>query len=389
MSVSRSVLVVGAGIFGVTAALELCRRNYKVKLIDPGPLPHARAASTDISKAIRMDYGADEFYMRLMEEVFQEWDRWKQMWREPLFHEDGFLFLTRERMQPGDFEFESFRLLRARGHSAERMDSETLKARFPVWVAEKYTDGYFNPRAGWVESSLVVRWLIERARDAGVDLVEGQRAVGLIEERQRIAGIRTADGSMYRADFTIVAAGAWTPILLPHLSDFMWIVGQPVFHFHPDNPADYQAPRFAPWGADISRTGWYGFPALKDGTLKVGNHGPGHPVHPDAPREVSPEDVEECRAFLRETFPTLSNARLTTSRLCLYCDTWDGDFYIDHDPTRPGLMIATGGSGHGFKFAPVLGRIIADVLEQKPNPWAARFAWRKRGEPSKEGARHK
>ena len=71
---SKKIIIVGAGIFGVTAALELAKRGHQVKLFDPGPLPHPDAASTDISKAIRLGYGADEFYMELMEIALEGWD---------------------------------------------------------------------------------------------------------------------------------------------------------------------------------------------------------------------------------------------------------------------------------------------------------------------------
>ena len=65
----------------------------------------------------------------------------------------------------------------------------------------------------------------------------------------------------------VVAAGVWTPVLLPELSDRMWSVGQPIFYFRPEDPDSYRAPSFPPWGADIPRSGWYGFPANPDGVV--------------------------------------------------------------------------------------------------------------------------
>jgi glycine/D-amino acid oxidase-like deaminating enzyme len=185
----------------------------------------------------------------------------------------------------------------------------------------------------------------------------------------------------------LVAAGAWTPTLLPYLGDRLWAVGQPVLHFRAPDAELYRAPRFPPWAADIARTGWYGFPALPDGTLKIANHGAGRRMHPDEPRVVGAGEEARFRAFLADTFPGLVGAPLLGSRLCLYCDTWDGNFWIDHDPDRPGLVVAAGGSGHAFKFAPVLGGIIADVITREENPHARRFAWRARGALSVEEAR--
>ncbi len=385
---ARSIIVVGAGIFGVTAALELHRRGHAVSLFDPGPLPHPNAASTDISKAIRMDYGADELYMALTEQALEGWEAWNRRWGEELYHQVGVLFVTRDEMRPGGFEHESFVLLQKRGHRPQGLNSATLKARFPAWAAEKYPDGYYNPRGGWAESGKVVARLIEEARAAGVALREGLTFKQVLEEGSRAAGIVTTDDQAHRADCVVIAAGAWTPALLPHLSDVMWATGQPVLHFRPQNPADYQAARFPVWGADISNTGWYGFPVTPDGTLKVANHGPGRRVHPADPRAVAPSDEARFREFFRDTFPGLAGAPLIGSRLCLYCDTWDGNFWIDHDPQREGLVVAAGDSGHGFKFAPALGGLIADVVERKPNPYAARFAWRSRGELTKEDARY-
>jgi glycine/D-amino acid oxidase-like deaminating enzyme len=167
----------------------------------------------------------------------------------------------------------------------------------------------------------------------------------------------------------------------------MWAIGQPVYHFRVEDLSLYQPPRFVTWSADIANTGWYGFPALDDGTLKVANHGPGKRQTAEAPREVDPASEASFRAFFSRSLPGLTDAPVIFSRLCMYCDTWDGDFWIDHDPDREGLIVATGGSGHAFKFAPMLGPIIADVVEKKTNRFAHRFAWRKRGDLKTEYAR--
>jgi glycine/D-amino acid oxidase-like deaminating enzyme len=99
-------------------------------------------------------------------------------------------------------------------------------------------------------------------------------------------------------------------------------------------------------------------------------------MDPNGPRAVPATEEARFREFFRQFLPGLANAPLAYTRLCFYCDTFDGDFWIDHDPDRQGLLVCAGGSGHAFKFAPLLGSIIADVLEHKPNRYAHRFAWR-------------
>src|SRR6266496_783587 len=104
-------IVVGAGINGVVAAIELRKRGHQVVLVDPGPLPHPLAASTDISKAVRAAYGADEDYTALAEQSREIWRRWNVEFGVELYHEIGFLFMRQRTMQPGDFVYQSYKPL--------------------------------------------------------------------------------------------------------------------------------------------------------------------------------------------------------------------------------------------------------------------------------------
>lgn len=143
----RRIVVVGAGIFGASAALELQRRGDDVTLVDPGPIPHPLAESCDVSKVVRIDYGGDDLYAEMGERSI---DRWRAMNAErpdaPLFHETGVTFLSRAPMQPGGFEHESFETLRRRGHAPERLDDRAITRKFPAWNTGRYVDGYFNAR---------------------------------------------------------------------------------------------------------------------------------------------------------------------------------------------------------------------------------------------------
>ncbi len=91
---------------------------------------------------------------------------------------------------------------------------------------------------------------------------------------------------------------------------------------------------------------------------------------------VSGEHEQRCRDFLREAVPALAGAHVVGRRICYYCDTFDGYFWIDSHPQLPGLVVAAGGSGHAFKFAPVLGSVVADAVEERENRWGRPFRWR-------------
>ena len=384
---ASKILIVGAGVFGVSAALELRLRGHSVTLMDPGPLPHPDASSTDVSKLVRADYGGDEFYARFARDCIAAWHHWNANAGRTLYHETGLLVLSRDEMRPGGFEHDSLAVMRSLGQDVERMDGEHLRRRFPAWTSGLHLDGYFNPYAGWAEGSGVVAWLLTRARDAGVVLREGERMGALLEEGSHVAGIVTDSGVKHRSEIVVVATGAWTPTLLPWMGDALRCVGQPVYYLRPADPEPYGPERFPPWTADIANTGWYGFPAQPDGTVKIANHGSGVPVDPNGERIVPAEADEMFADFLVETFPDLADSRVAGRRLCLYCDSWDGDFWIDWDPNREGLLIATGGSGHGFKFAPLIGDVISDRVEGKANTWESRFRWRTLGQRRTEVAR--
>ena len=384
------IIVVGAGINGVTAAIELNKRGHDVVLIDPGPLPHPLAASADISKAVRAAYGTDEEYTELAEHSIKRWRDWNTEFGVELYHEVGVMFVRQQEMVPGDFEYESFKILTERGQKIDRMNSARLWKRFPAWNPELYRDGVLELEAGFVESSRVVATLIEHVKSLGIEQRQGVRFSELDEGDNRIKGIVLDNGRRISGDLVVMAVGAWTPYILPFTRKFFRASGQPVFHLKPGQPELFAAERFPVFGADISTTGYYGFPLSPEGVVKIANHGPGREISPESPqRAVTPKEEQNLREFLSATFPALADAPIVYSRVCMYCDTNDGHFWIAPDPERPGLIVATGDSGHGFKFAPVLGEIIADAVEGKANPLLQKFRWRPeiRGGEQKEAAR--
>ena len=374
----HDLIVVGGGIFGVTAALALKKRGHDVAIVDPGPLPHPRASSTDISKAVRLDYGDDVLYTKLMEKARDGWLRWNEQFGPDLYHETGMVMLTREQMAPGGFAHDSYHLLRRLGYDLQRFDGPEIERRFPAFRSGYCHDGYLSPLGGYAESGRVLALLLDRAAAAGVALRPGNYVTGFLEEKGRVQGVVTVEGERFAAGHVVVAAGAWTPWLLPELQVAMRTVGQPVFHLQPTQPARFRPPEFVVFAADVSRTGWYGFPLHpRTGVVKIAYHGPGMPVDPvrEVP-EVTERQIQALRAFVEEVVPPLADAPLVYTRICLYCDTRDGHFWIDRAPGREGLTVAAGGSGHAFKFAPLLGDWIADAVEGRPDPVLDRFRWR-------------
>lgn len=383
---STDVVVVGAGVFGITSALELRKRGHSVTVVDPGPIPHPLAASTDISKVVRMEYGADVQYMEMVEEALPGFRGWNESLDEVLFHETGVTMFTRGPMTPGQFEYESFHLLRSRGHRPERLTSGELQRRFPAW-SDAYVDGFYHQEGGYVESGRLISALARQAESLGVQLLESK----VTEVGDGWAVL--SDGRRLTAGLVLVAAGTWSHLLVPELAPMMRSTGHPVFHLEARDPEMFSPPLFGTFMADVAGTGWYGFPYNpRERVIKVANHGVGLRLHPELDaREVNPEDLTQLHSFLAMAFPSLAEARVLYTRRCVYCDTLDEHFWIDRHPEKPGLAVATGGSGHGMKFAPVLGPLIADAVEGVQNAWLDRFRWRDLSEQTQgeEAARHR
>ena len=368
------ILVAGAGVFGVTAAIELRNRGHAVTLVDPGPLPHPLAASTDVSKVVRLEYGADEPYTALAENAIEGWRRWNRD-LAPLYHETGLLLLRQTPLAGGTLEQDSFEMVSRRGHRPELLDAHAVRARFPVWNADRYPHGTYDPEGGFVESGKAIARLVREAQRLGVELREGVAFARLVDKD---GGIVSRAGETIPADQVVLALGAWTPHAIPWLAGVFRSTGHPVFHLAPGDRTPFSPGRFPVFCADIQNTGFYGFPAHPEsGVVKIARHGPGRPMHPEsAARFVTAEETRQLRDFLAITFPALRDTPIVYTRICLYCDSPDGHFWIARDPDRPRVVVASGDSGHGFKFAPVLGAIIADVVEGRTHPLQRRFAWR-------------
>ncbi|TRX59934.1 FAD-dependent oxidoreductase [Fulvivirga sp. M361] len=373
-------LVVGGGIFGITAVIELAKRKYRAALINPDSIPHHLAASTDVTKAVRMEYGSDTSYFKMAEICVQRWKDWNDLFNTKLYHEVGFLMLCKSHLnsEHQHFEKHSYDNLIQNGYRAQRLNREDLKKQFPGINSLAFEDACYNPDAGYAESGLTVEVLKRYARSLGVSVCEGQTLKEMVINSGKVQGIKTKEGTTFYCDHAIIAAGSSTPYVIPELSPYMKSTGHPVFWVKPENPMHFNASRFPVFTVDISNSGWYGFPFLpKHGIIKFAKHAAGTVIHPDKDdRHVGQENIRDLRTMLQYAFPELKDAPLVNTRLCLYTDTLDGHFWIDNHPDIKGLSVSTGGSGHAFKMAPLLGELTADMAEGKSHPFSKRFRWR-------------
>lgn len=373
-------LVIGAGIFGITTAIELKKKGFNVGVLNPDSIPHPLAASTDISKIVRMEYGSDEEYLQMANSCIDKWKEWNQILSTTLYHETGFLLLCRKPMEDPSqaFEYDSYTNLLKYGLQPERLNEITIADRFSALRPGEYVDGFYHSKAGFAESGRAVEVLANYARRLGVEIHENQTADQLIIDNGRVTSVKTRESESFHAGHTIVCAGANTPYLVPDLMPYMEVTGHPVFHIQPPNPDMFSREHFAVFTADISNTGWYGFPTHPtEKVIKVANHGKGLKLHPEKDeRVVLAEDFQLLKEFIQASFPSLVDQAIVYTRRCVYTDTLDGHFWIDQHPEITGLTIGTGGSGHGYKMGPILGEMIAATALGESHQWSDRYKWR-------------
>jgi sarcosine oxidase / L-pipecolate oxidase len=354
------VLVIGRGVFGLSAALSLRASGHHVVVVGTRD---GNSASEDTSRIIRNDYAGDVFHTTWADEAIEGWQRWNAESHVPLFSQVGLANLTLEPMDPTSYAGASYRSL----PNPRRLDPVAISEMLGFLTPGRFVDGYVNESAGWANASEALRHMERLCEIADV---------GIVPERAAQIGdgwVGLADDGLLRADRVVVAAGAWTPTLVPEATELLVPAGQPVLYLRPADPTHFS--NVPVWALDLARSGFYGFPATSDGIVKVGHHGPGITRRLGV-TSVPASVIDRFREFFRESVPALVGARLDRSRVCFYSDAPEGRFVVDAVPGRKHVFVAAGGSGHGFKFAPVLGDLVAAVVNHDEHPRRAQTAWR-------------
>lgn len=263
---------------------------------------------------------------------------------------------------------------------------EEIKKHFPAGLktgAFPQRTGYFNKQGGWAEAARAIEVGHKRILAAGGVIRGGCEAVSFQKTGKKVTGVVLKSGEVVTADLVLVAAGAWTPSLLasPSISCFLPPVvatGQVVAMIKL-TPEEYNIQTQVPVVFNLD-DGYYIFPPTKDRIVKMAIHGAGYTntvahggkvsvprtkLTPGAENGAIPvEAVRKIRQHLADHYPELAKKPFVDTRLCWYCDTVTGDWLIDYHPDYENLVIATGGSGHAFKFAPNIGREILAIIER-------------------------
>jgi sarcosine oxidase len=350
--VDRSVVVVGAGVFGASLARECALRGWDVTLVERVAPGHVAAGSGDESRIIRCGHGADAWHAA---SARRAWALWHEI--DPaLVVPCGVLWFAH---REDGWEIESERTLRALGIPCSRVDPAGC---FPSFAREDVAWGLWEPEAGVLRARDATRTLAAQAVAAGASLIFG-------DARPDGGGVVLGDGRRFEGDRVVWACGAWLPALFPGLVDLR-VTQQDVLYFGAD--AAWRTPPVPTW-VDYDAAA-YGVGDVDGRGVKVCSDVEGPPFDVDGDRVPLVAHERRGRSLLASRFPALAGAPLVGTRVCQYELTTDTRFLIAPHPDHPErVWLLGGGSGHGFKHGPALAERVERWLsgEDEPEPMFA------------------
>jgi sarcosine oxidase len=360
-------IVVGLGAMGSATCFQLARRGVSVIGIDRYEPPHAYGSTHGDTRITRLAVGEGPQYVPLVR-------RSHELWRE-IEHQTGARLLTQTGglilgHPGGSFLTQTRAVARQHGIAHENLSSSELAERFPTFVIDQVTEGYYEPEAGHVRPEAAVRAQLQLALGHGARLQLGERVTEWTASAHGVS-VHT-DAATYQAEQLVLCPGAWIPQLLPEAGDLFAIYRQLLYWFA--IRAGFEQWRDAPifaWElpgpvAEFSHLiGFYGFPAVDGpaGGVKLATESyeqtttPDGRQHPATPAEITGMNERYVAPHLR----WLDAVPLRTVS-CLYTSTRDNRFVIGRHPGHDAVIVVSACSGHGFKHSAAIGEAVAQLV---------------------------
>jgi sarcosine oxidase len=353
------VVVCGLGVMGSAALYTLAHRGVRVLGLDRHAPGHDRGSSHSETRIIRLSYFEHPSYVPLLRTAYDLWRELERAAGRPLLHVTGIAEIgTRDdALVTGTLDAS-----RMHGIAHELLTADSLMRRYPAFRLPANYVGVVQPDGGFLEAEPSVEAMQALAQQHGADIHIGAnvRAIHPTQSSVRvITGTDTID-----AGAAIVTAGPWTRSLLPAHHLPLRTTRQVMGWFAPTAPELFAAGAFPVFLLESEHGMHYGFPFYGGGIKVAKHHHDDEIVNPnDYDRSISAKDESLIRAALAQHLPS-ANGPLLKAKTCLYTMTPDGHFIIDRLPDAPSVVIASPCSGHGFKFAPVIGEILADLATE-------------------------
>ncbi len=351
------VIVLGVGGMGSSACYHLARRGLRVTGIEQFQLGHSMGSSHGQTRIIRKAYFESPEYVPLLNRSYELWRELEERTGRQLYHETGLLYLAPEDSKLYRGIVESSRL--------HQIPLQNLKAadaaeRFPMFRIPAGLSALFEPGAGYLEVENSVFSHAQAAAALGAELRTGETVRSWSSTGSSVEVI--TDRDTYQAERLVVCAGPWSSRILEELRLPLRVLRK-VLIWYPAGEK-YSARSGMPCFLFLMPYGnFYGFPWIEGQGLKVAEHSGGQETRgPDAlDREVSDADRAGTGHFMRDVFPEIAAHKPSAGSVCMYTVTPDENFIVDRHPERTNVTYAAGFSGHGFKFASVIGEVLADL----------------------------
>jgi glycine/D-amino acid oxidase-like deaminating enzyme len=372
------VAVIGAGVFGAWTAEHLRRAGHRVTLVDMAGPANSRASSGGESRMTRGGYGKDEIYTRLAFASLPEWKALSATSGLPIFIPHGVLFFS---SKPGDYFSGSVDVHQRLGLPLEQLDGAQLKRRFPMIDFSGVVIGLYEPGFGALMARRSVQTLVKNFVAAGGQY-RHEVAHSVQQKEGQLKSVRLAGGPL-EADAFVFALGPWLRKFFPELlGNRIFATRQEIFYFAAPRGDRRFLPEAMPGWADFNDGDmYYGFPDLEARGVKFAHDKHGEYVDPDTQsREPTRAALEEVIAFRDRRFPLLKGAPVIGAEVCQYENSSNGDFLIDRHPAMPNVVLVGGGSGHGFKHGPEVGRLAASLVSSGEAQAEPRFTLATKGE---------
>ncbi len=360
------ICIVGGGVMGSAAAYWLSKNEkLKVVLVEQYTIGNDLCSSHDANRVFRYSYGSDQLYTRMAAETLPLWKSLERDTGEELLIPSGLLLVQGEDEESNKFNQNSYAALTEMGLGAEDLDEAELKKRFPQFNANQ---AYYDPHGGILLASKTLATLSSASQSRGVTILENQKATNIGVQDQ--VEIETPGGTI-RCRKAIITVGPWSNNLRNENLPGVTPTRQQIIYFQPANLGPYRPHNFPVFFADQ----YYGIPAAGIEAVKISHKGLPDPVDPDtANRTVDLGMSSTCREVCGRFIPGLADAPVHHTKVCLYDMAPNSDFLITRDPKHPSLAYGYGFSGHGFKFAPLVGKLLAELaLDQAPSFDLTRF----------------
>jgi sarcosine oxidase len=364
------VAVIGLGAMGSAALFNLAHQGRRVIGIEQFEPGHDKGSSHGESRIIRLSYFEHPSYVPLARRAMEKWRELEQLSGKSILTVTGVL----EAGYPGCPVVEGS-LEASRLHKLEHevLGAAEINRRFPAFSLPSQWTGLFQPEGGFLRPELAIQQFVAQAERHGAE-IRTQTRVLAIEPFG--AGIRVrTDAGMIEAGSVIVAAGAWIGDFAPELKPHLTLTRQVLGWFAPLQPAHYAPENCPVFILESEDDACYGFPDLAGTGVKTASHRKGAVLTraDELSQDGDTADEAQIRRMLALAMPD-ANGPLRAMRTCIYTRTPDEDFVIDRSSVDPRVVLASPCSGHGFKFASVIGEVLADLaLGKTPANDISRF----------------